>query len=84
MEDQIAVRLATFRRDATAASTATAPERTAGNGSLVHVHEVRRGDTLTAIGRRYGVTLRALLSANPGINARRLLVGQRIRIPATT
>lgn len=137
VEDQIAVRLATFRRDATVGSAVTAPDRTGGNGGLMHrvargenlsviasrygvslpalltananldprrlqvgqtvlipsgtasattpsIHEVRPGETLTALARRYGVTVSALLSANPGINARRLLVSQRIRIPATT
>lgn len=47
-------------------------------------HRVRAGETLSSIARRYGITLNALRAANPGVDPRRLLVGQRIRIPAQT
>lgn len=44
-------------------------------------HRVKRGETLDAIARRYGVTLRELQRANPGATPRRLQVGKELRIP---
>ncbi|HUE77844.1 MAG TPA: LysM peptidoglycan-binding domain-containing protein [Longimicrobiales bacterium] len=44
-------------------------------------HSVRRGETLSHIARRYGVSLAALQSANGGINPRRLAVGERVTVP---
>jgi len=47
------------------------------------VHTVARGDTLSAISRRYGVAVGALVSANGLANDRiTLRVGQRLVIPA--
>lgn len=43
---------------------------------------VRRGDTLSAIAERHGVSLEALLAANPQIrNPDRIFVGDRIELP---
>ena len=50
------------------------------NGTL---YTVRSGDTLRAIARRYGVTLSALLAANPGNTNNRIIVGQRLCIPSS-
>ncbi len=47
------------------------------------IHRVRRGETLSLIAGRYGLRLGDLLAANPGIDPDRLLVGQRIRLPAS-
>ncbi len=44
---------------------------------------VAAGDTLILIAKRHGVTLKALLAANPQIeNANRIKVGQTIKLPA--
>ena len=49
------------------------------------VHTVARGDTLTALARRYGVSVGALVSANNFANdGVRLRLGQRLAIPAAT
>jgi membrane-bound lytic murein transglycosylase D len=45
------------------------------------LHFVSRGETLSGIGRRYGVSVEDLRSANRGVNARSLRVGQRLIIP---
>jgi g-D-glutamyl-meso-diaminopimelate peptidase len=45
------------------------------------VYFVRPGDTLYAIARKYGTQLPLLLAANPGVDPRRLAVGQRIVVP---
>ncbi|HUF12859.1 MAG TPA: LysM peptidoglycan-binding domain-containing protein [Longimicrobiales bacterium] len=42
---------------------------------------IRRGETLTHIARRFGVSVDALQSANGGVNPRRIQAGQRIRVP---
>jgi len=43
--------------------------------------QVKRGDTLFGIARRYGITVAQLEQANPGLN-RRLTAGQHLRLPS--
>ena len=45
------------------------------------VYRIQSGDTLSAIAKRFGVSLSALLAANPTVNPRALQIGQRIVIP---
>ncbi len=46
-------------------------------------HKVASGDTLSKISRRYGVSLEALYSANPGFNENtKLKLGQSVNIPS--
>jgi len=45
------------------------------------IHRVRRGETLSGIARRYGVSMRSIARANRLRNWHRLRVGQRLRIP---
>jgi membrane-bound lytic murein transglycosylase D len=45
-------------------------------------HKIRRGETLSHIARRYGVSVAALRSANSGVSARRLVPGKLLAIPA--
>lgn len=42
---------------------------------------VQSGDTLAAISRKFNVKLDSLAAANPGINAKKLRVGQSVNIP---
>jgi len=44
-------------------------------------YTVRPGDTFYSIAWKYYTTLNAVLTANPGIDPRRLMVGQRIIVP---
>lgn len=48
-------------------------------GAITYV--VRRGDTLSAIGRRFGVSVAALMRANHIVNPDRIYAGQRLLIP---
>jgi len=48
----------------------------------VRTYVIRSHDTPAQIARENGVKLPALMEANPGLDARRLKVGQTIRIPA--
>jgi len=45
------------------------------------VHVVRKGDTLWAISRAYGVSLEVLAQSNPGVRAESLRVGSRLLVP---
>jgi LysM repeat protein len=44
-------------------------------------HTVVAGETAIRIARRYGISLDALLAANPGLEPRRMRVGQVLNIP---
>lgn len=44
-------------------------------------YTVKPGDTLYSISVRYGISLDALIAANPGVDSRNLQVGRRLRIP---
>jgi LysM repeat protein len=50
--------------------------------ATARTHKVKSGDTPYSIARRYGVSLQALLAANPGLNARQLRVDQSINLPS--
>ena len=59
-----------------------------GRGAVAHssgerpaVHVVRRGDTLSSLARRYGVTVQALMDAND-MSSSKLRAGQKLKIPA--
>lgn len=45
-------------------------------------YTIKNGDYPAKIARKYGVELEALLKANPGINPRRLKIGEKVTIPA--
>jgi LysM repeat protein len=57
------------------------PAPSPGTNYVVYV--VKRGDTLAAIARRYGVTVSAIVQANGLRNANLIYTGQRLLIPAT-
>lgn len=75
IEDQIAVRFATFQR------TGYLAPASAVSGGAGTRHRVQPGQTFASIARRYGVSLSAILAANPGIPPQQLRAGQLIRIP---
>ncbi|WP_185983494.1 LysM peptidoglycan-binding domain-containing protein [Aureimonas mangrovi] len=50
----------------------------AGNSGRPQAYVVQRGDTLSSIARSFGVSLQALLAANPGLSERDLQVGRTI------
>jgi D-alanyl-D-alanine carboxypeptidase/D-alanyl-D-alanine-endopeptidase (penicillin-binding protein 4) len=96
VEDAIGARLAAFRRSSggrvvvtpVAAQTATPAAPAALDSAAAasasdarRTYRIRRGDTLEGIAKRLGLDVRALLDANPGIDPRRLMPGQVIRLP---
>ena len=58
----------------------TSPRLPASQSARTHV--VQRGETAFAIGRRYGLSVRDLVMANPGLDPAHLRSGQRINLPA--
>lgn len=46
-------------------------------------HEIRPGDTFWELAERYGVSLTALMTANPGVRPEALPVGGKLNIPGT-
>jgi membrane-bound lytic murein transglycosylase D len=47
-----------------------------------YFHTISYGDTLSALAQHYGISVAQITEANPGIQARYLKIGQRLRIPA--
>ncbi|MCI0745454.1 MAG: LysM peptidoglycan-binding domain-containing protein [Verrucomicrobia subdivision 3 bacterium] len=50
--------------------------------SMQGEHVVLKGESFSTIAKKYGVTVRAISDANPGVDSTRLKVGQKIVIPA--
>jgi tetratricopeptide (TPR) repeat protein len=51
------------------------------SGGVARTHKVQAGETPSAIAKRCRVTVDALMAANPGLNPRRLQVGQLLNVP---
>lgn len=88
-------RTAATRSSATggAGGSATAPADTrgaapagvsgaGGTAAIAREHAIESGDTFSKLAKRYGVSVSAILEANPDVDPRRLMLGQKIRIPA--
>ncbi len=45
-------------------------------------YKIGKGDTLAVVAKKNGVSLKALEAANPGVDSRKLKIGQTIKIPA--
>jgi len=65
-------------RDRARAVLAVAP------GAKSRTHAVKAGETPAAIARQYQIRLPALLAANPGVEPKRLRVGQVLNVPLPT
>ena len=67
-----------FKNRRLIASKSKSGRSSAGKGDAVY-HRIRRGETLSAIARRYGVTVRQLQRWN-GLRGTRISAGKRLRI----
>jgi LysM repeat protein len=54
----------------------------AASTGTMRTHSVKAGETVAAIARQHQVKLPTLLAANPGVEPRRLRVGQVLNVPA--
>jgi len=66
---------------ATIATPTPKPETPIATGAT-HEYTIQKGDFLGSIAKKNGVSLKALQDANPGLNALRLQIGQKIQVPA--
>lgn len=84
LENQIGVRLAEFRRPeselpALALEQPVDPPNQAT--AFSDRHRVARGENLSAIALRYGVTVDEILSVNPRVEPNRIIAGQWLELP---
>lgn len=68
-------------QNAGSAPTSTTTTTTAARPAKPRTHVVAAGDTFASIARKYGVSLTSLQSANPGVNPKKLKVGQSVSLP---
>lgn len=52
--------------------------------SEVSEHTVVKGDSFYTLGIKYGVTIKAIAAANPGVDSSHLKIGQKLNIPPKT
>ena len=45
-------------------------------------HVIAKGDTFSDLAKKYGVSVKAIEAANPGVDPKKLKLGQKINIPA--
>jgi membrane-bound lytic murein transglycosylase D len=60
---------------------APTPSKKTAVAAASATHKVKRGETLTHIAKRYGVSVATLRSANNNLDPRRLRVGQTVKVP---
>lgn len=77
--EELASRAPTARARAEVPASGPQPVAAEGEGGT---YAVQPGDTLGRIARDHGLTLDELLAANPGIEPRRLQIGQVLQLPA--
>lgn len=70
------------RPESSVGSRAT-PSEGSAPVSARRTHRVQAGETPSSIARRYNVKLEALLAANPGLNPKRMQVGQTLKVPGS-
>ncbi|MGJ8652418.1 MAG: LysM peptidoglycan-binding domain-containing protein [Opitutaceae bacterium] len=66
----------------TASVSVTSDTAVAASGSAASTYNIQSGDNFAKIANNKGISLQALLDANPGVNPRGLQIGQEINIPA--
>ena len=45
------------------------------------MHTLASGEFISTLAKKYGVSIDAILAANPGINPSRMQIGQKVNIP---
>ncbi len=60
---------------------ASPPKESVPSGAEGEYHEIQSGETLTAIARKYGVSMESLMKTNNIDNPSHIEIGQRLKIP---
>lgn len=76
---KVAVVPSSSSKSSTSPAAKKAPDTKPGKSG---VYTIKSGDTLGKIAAAYKITLSQLQAANPGIDPRRLRIGQQVMIPA--
>lgn len=61
------------------AVSSTTPALPEAGGAIEH--KIEQGETFATIAKKYGVSVDAIIKANPNVNPRRLQIGQIVKIP---
>lgn len=73
---------ATNRSVTTTGAPAAGPSNANPSGTeRVRFHVVKAGETLASISRTQNIRMDALLAANPGLDPKRLKIGQTVKVP---
>jgi LysM repeat protein len=67
-----------------AAVSSAADTGTAATANALTTYVVKPNDTLTRVARQHNLTLKALRAANKNLKTDRLIVGQKLKIPAAS
>jgi LysM repeat protein len=62
----------------------TPPPVTHITGEVEREHTIVAKDTFSTLAKQYNVTVPAITAANPGVDSKRLKIGQKVKIPAPT
>ena len=65
-------------------NTSAVAEATSAAPAMASEYTVARGDTFSTIGKKFGLSAKAIMDANPGVEATKLQVGKKLQIPAAT
>jgi LysM repeat protein len=68
-------------RSTSAVLGVSASTPTTAAAPATRTHTIGRGDTFYSIAHEYGTTMSAIQAANPSIDARRLRLGQKVKVP---
>lgn len=58
------------------------PAPTPAPSTAAHEYTVTKGDSFYTIAKKFGVTVKAIEAANPGVEPTKLQIGQKLQIPA--
>ncbi len=72
----------TSRQQTLVASTPTSTRITASNsGSSARSYTIKSGDTPSSVAKKYNIRVESLMAANPGLDPRKMRVGQTVNLP---
>lgn len=80
VDDRASTPTNTTVQHSVAPRTETTTARSPAPASNVE-HKIKAGDRLYSLARQYGTKVASIMEANPGLDPRRLRIGQAIRIP---
>ncbi len=66
----------------TSTTTYTPPPSEPSTPPATQEYTVARGDSFYSIGKKFGVSAPAIAKANPGVDSRKLQIGQKLTIPS--